>query len=129
MKNIEEMNELCETAGILITDTVMRLDGMKPGYELDPDDVEKVLAVAETAKAAGQVKGSLLAWRHTTGRTWFVFRRREDRMSCTMGSERPPWVTAPKKAVMVSIMVPEHLEKAMRLHLGELTNPKVTIEA
>jgi len=125
------MMELCENIACMIGDMSALTPELTMGYSLEPEEIPVVMACVEQARAKGQVKGSRMAWYHAKGKVWLVFQRRGQDLSCLMLLDRPSWIVPPvvvsKK--LVPIMVPEHLVKAMRLHLGQLANSKEEVEA
>lgn len=86
------------------------------------------------AAERGQFNGkATIAWNRHNEWLVFSFKKDEDTESgwaitARWLADKPAWVVTPptvNRERLVAIMVPEHLVRAMRLHLGTLANTEV----
>ena len=123
------MNTLCDKLIAEMTD-VQQDSALLTGQE----SFDTIRGAKEQAEKAGQYNGNRLAWSRSGEWLEFSFKKDED---CESGwaitarwlAEKPAWVKPPVvvREKLVPIMVPEHLVKAMRLHLGALANQEVAL--
>ena len=95
----------------------------------DPESVAAFEAAVPRMVKASQctLDETVVAWNH--GGEWIAFKKVEDETGVSVKvkwcAKKPKWFCPPPPVVrkrLVAVMVPEHLVKAMRLHLGELAN-------
>lgn len=101
------MMELCTSIVTKINEVQEKLPEVD-GYSLEESEIPVVMACVETAKKAGQVKGSRMTWLHKG--QWLVFRRRGSDLSCTISNSKPEWIQEPPKVKWVPMLVPQEMK-------------------
>lgn len=113
MELCDRITEMCGGMNKLIGDELEK----NMGYSLEKEEIPIVMACVDTARKAGQVKGSRMAWHHKKG--WLVFRRVKEDLSCMVVADRPSWIITQPKPECVTMRVPRHLAYKVQQFIKE----------